>query len=527
MGLVEELLDEPSRVLLQNRNLVIDILLEIQALFKSCVAIQAKYDQLAPQKLTETERAVSSEETFDRRFPRGTNLMLSKTLSFLQKIPEMPKRLQWAVVKREEFESLVLKLIDYNTSIEALLDRTALDQLQLMQQQTYMAMLQLNSNVIELKEMSLAMQIKTAASSQAVETPAKLNSNTESDQQVNYTNFARLADFKAQQMQLETEPMMATLEPISRNNIILEVSDETRSEAIYQGKHIWIEWKHYSIDHDLHSEWNRIIEDRIKKLAILLSSSHKPSQFNAPQCLGYFHATSDIRYGLLYLKPADVSKNTPPKSLLDIIQSSTAPSLTKRIALAHTIARSLMYLHSVNWLHKGLRSNNILFFTSAGQTPSYAQPLIAGFEYARPDFPDEYTEPPPEHSEHDIYRHPAIVARTISRSQKSHDVYSLGIILVEIAYWKRIDEIMEMPREIKAARSRVRKVRELLLKGGYLEFIEGAAGEAYANTVRTCLVGGEELGVQEHVEESNKEVGVRIQKAFAEKVVGKLGEIRV
>ena len=148
IGLIEEKLNDPSQVLQLNRNLIIDILLEIQALFRSCVAIQDKFDQLGPQKSKEGVTAASNRDLLNRRFSKGTNTMLSKTLGFLEKAPEVPRRLQWATLKRDQFEGLAEKLIDYNTSIEALLDSTAVDQLQTLQQQTHMAMLQLNSNVM-------------------------------------------------------------------------------------------------------------------------------------------------------------------------------------------------------------------------------------------------------------------------------------------------------------------------------------------------------------------------------------------
>ena len=395
VGLVEELLDEPSRTLQQNRNLILDILLEIQILFKDCVTIEAKYNRLVPMKSSEFQGA---EEKFDKRFPKGTNSMLKKTLSFLEKARQSPERLQWAILKHERFESLIQKLIGYNNSIEGLLDSSAIENLQFMQQQTYMAMLQLNSNVVELKEISQAMQIRTQA--EAPQSDIRIDS---ADRQA---SFALLADFKAQQMMLEREPPSTGLSPIDRSDISLDIANETtRPEAVYQGKKLWIEWKNYLLSNNQKSPWNLTIEDRIQKLATLLGSQNKPSQFHAPHCLGYFNDQAEERYGFLYLKPKDVPSSTKPISLLNLIATQERPTLSKRITLAHAIAHCLMYLHSVNWLHKGLRSNNIIFFTPPGKMPEYGAPIIAGFEYARPDFPEEETEPPPQHSEHDIYRY--------------------------------------------------------------------------------------------------------------------------
>ena len=185
-----------------------------------------------------------------------------------------------------------------------------------------------------------------------------------------------------------------------------------------------------------------------------------------------------------------------------------------------------MYLHSVNWLHKGLRSHNILFFNPPNSTPKYDSPIISGFAYARPDLPEEKTDRPPHPSKDDIYRHPAVLRGAAPRSQKSHDIYSLGVVLVEIAYWQPIDEIMGISnakRDLKG----VSKVRERLLNERVLEKVEGFVGEVYGRVARRCLVGGSELGVEKDEDEEGKEVGAKMQAVLAEEIVGKLGEIRV
>ena len=527
MGLVEEMLEAPSVTLLQNRNIIIDVMLEIQALFKETTAIQSKFDALVPAGRA-AERP-DREARFERRFPRGTNTMLNKTLGFLEKAPQVPKRIHWAVLKHERFEGLVEKLIGYNNSIEALLDSSAVEQLQSMQQQTYMAILQLNSNVEELKQISMALQVKTTAVVlDRGPTTGSRRSSGELGGDGGRVDLARLADFKAHQISLESGP--SSIEPVDSSGVTLQEqeSDNVRSEAVYQEQRVWIEWKHYDFDHNPRFRRNDITGDRIKKLALLLGSKNKPKQFGAPQCLGYFEDKADERYGFLYAKPKGVPSATPPVSLLKLILDSEKPSLTKRVVLAHAIASCVMYLHSVNWLHKGLRSNNIIFFTPEGTVPSYSKPLIGGFEYARPDLPDEETEPPPRLSEHDIYRHPAVLARTTSRSQKSHDIYSLGIVLVEIAYWKRIDEIMQIPQAPeKAVKAQVRKVRESLLQGDYFRCIEGDVGEVYAAVVKKCLAGGTELGIGQDAKETDAEVGAHMQEVFSQEVVGRLNDIKI
>ena len=292
VGLEQERIKNPSRLLQQNGNLIIDIMLEMQATFRETVKIEGTYDQYAPQPAPEDSTGPASS--------MPTSTMLERTLRFLERVPQTRSRLTWAMVKKDKFKSLIDKLIGHNTYIEGLLDNVAMEQLQFMQQQTYMAILQLNSNVAELKRISLAMQIRTSAS-----TPSLHTSSDTSEHDSSRTSFARLADFKAQQIALDEE--IPEMEPIKSVKVYVEESDdETRSEAVYQSKRIWIEWKYYDLSNDPRSDWNKTIEKRIKKLAILLSSDKKPEQFGAPHCLGYFNDEEEERYGFLYRKPIDV-----------------------------------------------------------------------------------------------------------------------------------------------------------------------------------------------------------------------------
>ena len=210
------------------------------------------------------------------------------------------------MIKKDKFGSLIEKLIGYNTYIEGLLDKSAMEHLQFMQQKTYMTMLQLSSSVSKLKEMSLAVQMKTAATTPGNGSSISLHRSNDSPKtDADHANFANLAEFKAKQISLDSGP--PDLEPIRRIEVDVGDSDnETRSEALFQSTHVWIEWKRYSVDQNPHSNWNKTIEDRIKKLAILLSSNHKPKQFGAPHCLGYFNDKDEECYGFLYRKPLEV-----------------------------------------------------------------------------------------------------------------------------------------------------------------------------------------------------------------------------
>jgi Prion-inhibition and propagation/Protein kinase domain len=527
VGLLEESLEEPSRFLEYNRNLVIDVLLEIQTTFKACVKLGTKYDVLAPPKTTPPVDDLQKDR----------NPLLQKALAFLEKTPQLSARLQWAMVKQDSFKTLVDRLIGYNDSIESILDKAALDQLQSMQYQTYMVMLQLTTKVDALHDLSRAMYIGAQEPHDHAAERLSRSSTLVADQMENRTGIARLADFKAQQTSLDVVSQGHDALFLDQDDLHLDSESETRTKAIWKGRAVWIEWKEYVHDFDPKSTWNQTIRDRVRKLASLLGSKHKPTEFRAPMCLGYFDdiRSETARYGFVYEIPRHDSPNVEIVSLRDKLHAPTRPSLTKRIELALAISKSLMYLHSVNWLHKGLRSDNILFFNVMSQADresvnlDYGSPTLSGFDYARPNLPEATSEPFTHNIEHDLYRHPRVLGHASSRSRKSDDIYSLGVMLVEIAYWQQIEDIMQLSLQGKGKSSRVRKIRERLLdsKESYNATVQDLAGDIYAEVVRKCLAGGPEFGVSEDADETDPMVGVELQRCFIENVVDKLASLRL
>jgi hypothetical protein len=207
VGLAEEFLDNPSRILQLNRSLIFDILLEIQALFKKTVKIQAKFDSLVPERnLPDRTRPA---------IPASENSFLKKTLNAFNKLPQAPKRLHWSLIKHEEFQVLVEKLIGYNDAIESLLEIGAIEQLLDVQRQTYMTVLQLNSKVDDLKQISLAMQIQKKDPTHVISTSITINEFDIVRQKEN-EEFADLASFKAQESLIDKEATM--VRPLSASD---------------------------------------------------------------------------------------------------------------------------------------------------------------------------------------------------------------------------------------------------------------------------------------------------------------------
>ncbi len=94
-------------------------------------------------------------------------------------------------------------------------------------------------------------------------------------------------------------------------------------------------------------------------------------------------------------------------------------------------------------VHESFRSENILFFApqakdtndtayaDASEKVDLNQPWIFGFEFSRPDtfFSAGFIDTCPDR---DVYRHPERQGQPLTTFKKMHDIYSLGIVLLEI-----------------------------------------------------------------------------------------------
>lgn len=266
------------------------------------------------------------------------------------------------------------------------------------------------------------------------------------------------------------------------------------------------------------------IESRIARLATFLRDKQKPDEFNIPNCLGYIHEAARFRFGIVF----QGAGNFPPPRLLDMIASTSRPrpSLTTRIQIARAVATSLWYLHATNWLHQGLRSENIVF---PYKLP--APPYLTGFEYSRPANPaKEMPGRPAENRYHDLYRHP-LAQFGLPRDgrdgfNKLYDIYSLGVVLYEIGMWNPVHAILgiDITRGIGVAE--IEDVQKRLLSEECLMGLAADAGDVYMATVASCLSG--DFGFDSFDGQSDQgNYDARLQVEFGERVIRKLESVVV
>ncbi|KAL5044506.1 hypothetical protein BDW71DRAFT_215687 [Aspergillus fruticulosus] len=184
---------------------------------------------------------------------------------------------------------------------------------------------------------------------------------------------------------------------------------------------------------------------RAANFARLLSIPKDPG-FLTLRCLGLLEDMDEFIFVHEYPTGADASGL--PRSLQDLMRDSASrpPSLTARLQLALQICRTVLTVNTAGWLHKNIRSENILFFTPVDATTGSADFLLhsfmCGFAFSRADSPVEVSDQASEDALLDIYRHPQALGEPSVSYSMYMDHYSLGMVLAEIAKWRPLKHII-------------------------------------------------------------------------------------
>jgi serine/threonine protein kinase len=255
---------------------------------------------------------------------------------------------------------------------------------------------------------------------------------------------------------------------------------------------IYVEWKTGAWDDSLRG----IIEKRIDNLAVLLGRVRGDGDdlYCSLDCIGYFEDPRPNVFGIIYRVPSYADPLREPLSLYERLeQRHRPPSLDVRFQIAKMLAVSVNELHASGWLHKGICSNNIVFFYSDGNDSSedevleeendekmLSRPCLAGFEISRPQADNRGTEDKsakddPSDENCTLYRHPS---QSWSSSRREHDIFSLGLVLLEIGSWQRLEDIKEEGQSISKFHA------EIL---NYAQDLHADAGLAYREATIQCL----------------------------------------
>lgn len=241
---------------------------------------------------------------------------------------------------------------------------------------------------------------------------------------------------------------------------------------------VLLEWKNYGGDAKEDAQ-----ETRIRRLARVLERLTIAEGVCIPQCLGYTADHRNYRTCLVFKHPNGGGEQ--PETLYKLLGSKGVPPLGDRFKLALRLATSLSAIHTSGWLHKQLNSHNILFFSRSMDKRldvwRISAPFIVGFEFSRPNESEAESELLTSNLNEQPYRHPSSQGPLRKRFCRAFDIYSLGVMLVEIGYWRPISQFIKDS-------STSEKLLQDLIKF-HVPRLAPKTGSIYAEVTRNCLGG--------------------------------------
>jgi hypothetical protein len=228
---------------------------------------------------------------------------------------------------------------------------------------------------------------------------------------------------------------------------------------------------------------------------ILRLAGDKPETFRVLYCRGWYE-TSD-HFGLVYRFP----ENRRCECLANILLNETnriclAQALENRVSLARTLAWTLFEFHSSNWVHRSFNPDNILLFetnTEGTLSWDWSSPYVVGFSVSRAENGQSGVI---NQANSDVtpYLHPDRQGKKYIRFQRRHDLYSLGVVLLEIG---KVRSLLDDGQKAEWLGKNPDNVKAILVRKA--QGLRVTMGSRYAQAVLACLSRGmkEEVSSQD------------------------------
>jgi hypothetical protein len=288
-----------------------------------------------------------------------------------------------------------------------------------------------------------------------------------------------------------------------------------------------IEFRPYGTSSDAKNATRYIVQELASKMA-----GADPSTMGILRSLGFYDDTGAHRNRFVLQFEIPKGK-TNPKTLQDLLaddknQKDLVHSLSDRVTLAKKIASGLLFVHAGGFVHKKVNPTNIFVFeTENGAYPSHiGEPYLTGFDLVR-KADQASARLATEDWKENIYLHP-----DRHRLQEGdeftmlHDIYSLGVVLLEIAYWSSFTDLRGIGKYLLAKEDKSQLLGPDDLKRQYIRLAEKhippRLGSNYSELVKSCLEGLPNGDGPPHVK-----TAVAVGSSYMEQVMGQLEQINL
>ncbi|KAI1828426.1 hypothetical protein F4861DRAFT_181789 [Xylaria intraflava] len=280
-----------------------------------------------------------------------------------------------------------------------------------------------------------------------------------------------------------------------------------------------------------------VTKDLAQKLASLLRKSSLEAgdadqtlrEFDATtstfQCLGYKDDVENSRLAFLYKIPeAGVARgltlSSGVKTLRQLIAEGLKIPLERKFQLAFNICSTVLNLHCSGWVHKSIRSENVILIPKADEESEAPDGdydvYLKGFEFSRKAVGK--SNPFESSRGDDLYRHPDRQGLPDKRFTKEYDIYAVGLVLLEIGTGRSLEHLSDVVKTHMRRKRRPENAQEYREGFRLLADVNtrNTMGTKYARTVVKCLDGAVD-GFGVYRDDSKHEMDLAL--AFQQQVV--------
>ncbi|KAK1139533.1 hypothetical protein N8T08_000673 [Aspergillus melleus] len=234
--------------------------------------------------------------------------------------------------------------------------------------------------------------------------------------------------------------------------------------------------------------------DHVNQTLDQLVQNARVSHLGLLKFLGYYIDMPNSRYAFIYQmpmdyfpflrNPTDLLQGLKPKQLVSLFQTkedNQIPNLETRFRLAYDLLMAVLQLRSQNLVHGNINSSNVLIFPGltnsnndeVSLTENLQHPYLTSFA----QFSANGSTPEPLSSS--MYRHPDDKRSLEDDAAWAYDLYSLGLVLMEIGLWAPVSRLWKMKYNNSMFKQRIENV--------YLQKLGPKCGSAYLHVVQLCL----------------------------------------
>lgn len=266
-----------------------------------------------------------------------------------------------------------------------------------------------------------------------------------------------------------------------------------------------------------------------RELASRLRDSD-PSTFGTLKCKGVVQLTKAPLLKFVFSVPEGYSR---VRSCRELLLSGIVPeSVTTRLNIARQLVKAVYYVHLYEFVHKNITPEKILILECPSKEKECMLVSLAGFQLFR--YADSPTNSSKAEKRSVVYQHPTRTGGKAVKYVMQHDIYSLGVCLLEIGLWRSLVEYDGATTSLSPVFSNTegclseldpQTIQEQLMLLNRTE-LRMCMGDIYSTVVETCLTcldeGNTGFGDPQDFDNGG---GVEIGSQYVESIMDRMGAL--